>query len=109
MKNLDKIFMTLFIIGTVFLVVSVCFFRLAPFGFNVAMSVLEGLTAVIMLVLTGISAIKNRKSSGSWYSNPFQVIFSVGVLPFSFNEEEIKAKFSSKEFSPNTVTKNFFR
>ena len=74
MKNLDKIFMTLFIIGTVFLVVSVCFFRLAPFGFNVAMSVLEGLTAVI------ISAIKNRKSSGSWYSNPFQVIFFSVIL-----------------------------
>lgn len=43
MKNLDKIFMALFIIGTVLLVVSVCFFRLAPLGFNVAMSVLEDL------------------------------------------------------------------
>ena len=80
MKNLDKIFMALFIIGTVLLIISVCFFRLAPLGFNVAMSILEGLTAVIMLALTGVSAIKNRKSSGSWYSNPFQVIFFSVIL-----------------------------
>lgn len=80
MKNLDKIFMALFIIGTVFLVVSVCFFRLAPIGFNVAMSILEGLTALIMLVLTGISAIKNHKSYGSWYSNPFQTVFFSVIL-----------------------------
>ena len=80
MKILDKIFMALFIIGTVLLIVSVCFFRLAPLGFNVAMSILEGLTAVIMLALTGVSAIKNRKSSGSWYSNPFQVIFFSVIL-----------------------------
>ena len=44
------------------------------------MSVLEGLTAVIMLVLTGISAIKNHKSSDSWYSNPVQVIFFSVIL-----------------------------
>ena len=80
MKNLDKIFMALFIIGTVLLIVSVCFFRLAPLGFNVAMSILEGLTAVIMLALTSVSAIKNRKSSDSWYSNPFQVIFFSVIL-----------------------------
>lgn len=80
MKNLDKIFMALFIIGTVLLVVSVCFFRLAPIGFNIAMSVFEGLTAVIMLVLTGISAIKNHKSSSSWYSNHFQTVFFSVIL-----------------------------
>ena len=80
MKNLDKIFMALFIIGTVLLIISVCFFRLAPLDFNVAMSILEGLTAVIMLALTGVSAIKNRKSSDSWYSNPFQVIFFSVIL-----------------------------
>ena len=37
-------------------------------------------------------------------------IRSVRLIDFTPEQrEEIKAKFSSKEFSPNTVTKNFFR